>query len=102
MGRLRAVITRNVITFSGIAHVAVVVRDMKASVDWYQRALGFEPASEVRDGPPGARHPRIILRHPDSGLVLGVHEPLDRSGDGFDPSRASVYGFRTQDRVERE
>lgn len=30
-------------TFSGVAHVAVVVRDMQTSVDWYRRMLGFEP-----------------------------------------------------------
>ncbi|WP_262704578.1 MULTISPECIES: VOC family protein [Streptomyces] len=80
-------------TFIGIAHVAIVVRDMAASVDWYRRALGFEPAGEVMAGPVEAAHPRQIMRHADSGLVLAVHEPLRRSGDMFDPSRTGLDHF---------
>lgn len=66
----------------------MVVPDMEASVDWYQRVLGFEPAGEVREGPPEARHPRTLLKHPGKRLVLGVLgvlEPIERSGDEFDP-----------------
>lgn len=80
-------------TFTGIAHIAVVVRDMAAGVDWYRRVLGFQPVGEVLPGPPGAGHPRQIMRHADSGLVLAVHEPLRRSGDMFDPSRTGVDHF---------
>ncbi|MFE2985965.1 VOC family protein [Streptomyces sp. NPDC059262] len=80
-------------TFTGIAHIAIVVRDMTASVDWYRRALGFEPVGEVRPGPEGAGHPRQIMHHADSGLVLAVHEPLQRSGDMFDPSRTGLDHF---------
>jgi catechol 2,3-dioxygenase-like lactoylglutathione lyase family enzyme len=32
-------------TFTGITHIAIVVRDMTASTDWYRRALGFEPSA---------------------------------------------------------
>ncbi|MFF3916477.1 VOC family protein [Streptomyces sp. NPDC001852] len=77
-------------TFTGIAHIAIVVRDMGASVDWYRRALGFEPVGEVRPGTVGIGHPRQIMHHADSGLVLAVHEPLERSGDMFDPSRTGL------------
>ena len=80
-------------TFTGIAHVAIVVRDMAVSVEWYQRTLGFEPAGEVRPGPVGVGHPRQIMRHADSGLALAVHEPLVRSGDMFDPSRTGLDHF---------
>ena len=77
-------------TFSGVAHVAIVVRELATSVEWYQRVLGFEAASELLPGPPEAGHPRMLLRHPHSGLVLGVHEPLQRSHDEFDPSRTGL------------
>lgn len=80
-------------SFSGIAHVAIVVRDLQASVEWYERVLGFERASELREGPPEAGHPRMLMRHAGSGLVLGVHEPLRRSGDVFDPSRTGLDHF---------
>jgi glyoxylase I family protein len=77
-------------SFSGIAHIAVVVRDMPRSVAWYERVLGFERSGDVREGPPEAGHPRQLMRHPASGVVLGVHEPHDRSGDRFDPSRTGL------------
>lgn len=77
-------------TFSHTAHIAIVVRDMATSVEWYQRALGFEPVGGVRPGPVEAGHPRQLMSHPDSGLVLAVHEPLRRSGDMFDPSRTGL------------
>ncbi|MFE6756835.1 VOC family protein [Streptomyces sp. NPDC057684] len=77
-------------TFTGIAHIAIVVRDMAVSVDWYRRTLGFEPVGGVRPGPLEVGHPRQIMRHADSGLVLAVHEPLRRSGDMFDPSRTGL------------
>ncbi|MFP5070988.1 VOC family protein [Pseudonocardia nantongensis] len=77
-------------TFTQVAHVALVVRDMAASVAFYERVLGFEQASERREGPPEARHPRQLVRHPDSGLVLGIHEPYERSHDRFDPQRTGL------------
>jgi glyoxylase I family protein len=77
-------------TFTQTAHVALVVRDMAASVDFYERVMGFEQASERREGPPEARHPRLLMRHPASGLVLGIHEPYERSNDRFDPQRTGL------------
>ena len=77
-------------TFTQAAHVALVVRDMAASVAFYERVMGFEQASERREGPPEARHPRQLIRHPDSGLVLGIHEPYERSNDRFDPQRTGL------------
>ena len=80
-------------TFSGIAHIAVVVRDMTTSVDWYQKVLGFEPMGDVNPGPVGLERPRQRMVHPDSGLVLSVQEPVRRSGDLFDPSRTGLDHF---------
>ncbi|BBJ47222.1 glyoxalase [Streptomyces antimycoticus] len=77
-------------TFTSVAHIAIVVRDMDTSVAWYRRVLGFDPAGGVVPGPIEAGHPRQLMRHPGSGLVLAVHEPLQRSGDLFDPSRTGL------------
>ena len=77
-------------TFSGVAHIAFVVRDMTAAVEFYESVLGFERTGEVREGPPEAGHPRRLMRHADSGLVIGIHEPHERSGDLFDPQRTGL------------
>ncbi|MEJ2863585.1 VOC family protein [Actinomycetospora flava] len=77
-------------TFSGVAHVALVVRDMTTSVRFYEEVLGFERVGEVTEGPPSEGHPRRLMRHPGGGLTLGVHEPYRRSGDRFDPQRTGL------------
>jgi glyoxylase I family protein len=77
-------------SFTGLAHLAIVVRDMATSVGWYGRVLGFERVGEVRPGPVEAGHPRQLMRHPGSGMVIAVHEPVVRSHDRFDPSRTGL------------
>jgi glyoxylase I family protein len=83
----------NMTTFSRIAHIAVVVRDMTTSIDWYQKVLGFEPAGGVRPGPPEVQAPRQTLVHADSGFALAVMEPVSRSGDSFEPFRTGLNHF---------
>jgi glyoxylase I family protein len=76
--------------FTGIAHLAVVVRDLETSCDWYERVLGFERTGGVKPGPVEAGHPRQATRHHASGMVLVVHEPIRRSNDLFDASRTGL------------
>ena len=77
-------------TFGGVAHVALTVSDMEATAAWCARVLGTERVGRTDEPPDVERHPRILVRHPGSGLVLGLHEPHDRSGDAFDPSRTGL------------
>jgi len=76
--------------FTGVAHVAVTVRDMEATVAWWERLFGFKEVSRAYEPPGEQRHPRILIRHDASGLVLGIHQPYERSGDSFDPSRTGL------------
>ena len=76
--------------FTGVAHIAITVNDMEASAAWWGRVFGFERVRRVDEPPGEQRHPRILIRHPSSGVVLGVHEPHDRSGDRFDPDRTGL------------
>lgn len=77
-------------SFEKVAHIALVVREMTPSVAFYERVLGFERVGEVVEGPPSEGHPRRLMRHPDSGLTLGIHEPYRRTGDRFDPQRTGL------------
>jgi glyoxylase I family protein len=81
------------VTFSRIAHIAVVVRDMATSVDWYQKVLGFEPAGDVRPGPPELDCPRQVMIHADSGFALVVMKPTRRSGGSFEPFTIGLNHF---------
>jgi glyoxylase I family protein len=80
-------------TFSGIAHVAIVVADMETSTQWYRRVLGFEPVGEVRPGPVELGRPRQMVRHAESGVTVAIHQPMDHSGGMFDPSRTGLDHF---------
>jgi glyoxylase I family protein len=80
-------------TFSRIAHIAVVVRDMTTSVDWYRKVLGFEPVGDVRPGPLELECPRQVMVHADSGFPLVVMEPKRRSGDLFEPFAIGLNHF---------
>ena len=59
--------------FDGIHHVAINVRDLERSVQWYQDVLGFAPLFPYETDD----FSRRILRHP-SGFVIGItthHHP---------------------------
>src|SRR5512133_3242714 len=53
-------------------HIALTVRDMRVSADWYQRVLGFEFVKEFQVAPGDAGIPRILLLHQHSGFLLGL------------------------------
>lgn len=74
----------------GIAHVAVVVADMAATAAWWERVLGFERLARYDEPPGEQRHPRILVRHPGSGLVVGIHQPHGHTGEAFDPDRTGL------------
>lgn len=77
-------------SFGTVAHIALVVREMTPAVEFYETVLGFARVGDVVEGPPDAGHPRRLMRHADSGLTLGLHEPYRRSGDRFDPQRTGL------------
>jgi glyoxylase I family protein len=75
-------------TFFGLAHLAVLVRNMTTSAQRYVRALGSEPIEGVRPGPVESGRSRQLMVH----LLprLAVHESPQHSGDLFDPSRTGL------------
>jgi len=77
-------------SFNRAQHVALTVRDMRVSAEWYQRVLGFSFVKEfqVADGDAGI--PRILLLHQHSGFLLGLCEHPGRTGDLFDPRRTGL------------
>jgi catechol 2,3-dioxygenase-like lactoylglutathione lyase family enzyme len=67
-------------------HVALTVRDLDASVDWYGRVFGFvelfrEDAEERRAS---------VMRFPDGGYGVALVEHRPAVGAGFDPRRLGL------------
>lgn len=57
---------------SAVPHIALAVGDAFASAAWWCRTFGFESAEQSGSFAPA--RPRVIIRHPDSGLVLGFRQ----------------------------
>jgi glyoxylase I family protein len=89
-------------SFSRALHIALTVRDMKASADWYQHVLGFDFVKEFQVAPGAAGIPRILLLHQDSGFLLGLCNHRGRTGEVFDPLRTGLdhIAFEVADRGE--
>ncbi|MDT7748293.1 MAG: glyoxylase family protein, partial [Pseudonocardiales bacterium] len=73
---------------AGVPHIALVVRDTVASADWWCRTFGFVSTEQPdqaggpdRPASPATRR-KVVVRHPDSGLVLGFRQRARDSGRG--------------------
>lgn len=81
-------------------HVALTVRDMDASTEWYERLLGWPVIRRIGAGEPGM--PLRALHDPRSSLAISLCEPPDRSDDPFDSRRTGLdhLAFRVDDEEE--
>ena len=75
-------------TILGVSHVALTVRDMEKSAEWYQRVFGWVELGRLVDGE--AIPPRILLLDPSSFLAVGLAQPTDGSADDFDYRRTGL------------
>jgi len=87
-------------SFDAIHHVAINVRDLERSVQWYTDVLGFAPLFpyDTED------FNRRIMRHP-SGVVIGLTRHNHADGDlTFNERRTGLdhlaFGVDSQDDLE--
>lgn len=85
---------------SGASHLALTVRDMEASADWYRRVLGLRELRRYGAGEAGS--PRILLLEPSTFFVLGLCQYDDGSADAFDHRRTGLdhVAFKVADEAE--
>jgi glyoxylase I family protein len=90
---------------TGIHHFSVTVRDIDASVAWYQRVFAADrvpmqfPHYEREETGYG-----VLLVEPRSGLAIGLHTNTGNSGDQFDEAQTGLdhVGFNVAGRAELE
>ena len=75
-------------SIQGASHVALTVRNMAASAEWYERLFGWRVLRRYGDDEAGT--PRILLLDPASSFVVSLCQPADGSGDGFDYRRTGL------------
>jgi catechol-2,3-dioxygenase len=85
---------------AGVPHIALVVRDTVASADWWCRTFGFVSTEQPDqaggpDLPASPATPRkVVVRHPDSGLVLGFRQRARDSGRDSGRGRFEYLSLR--------
>jgi catechol 2,3-dioxygenase-like lactoylglutathione lyase family enzyme len=92
-------------TVTGIHHLSLTVRDIEASVAWYQRVFRADrvpmkfPHYERED-----TGYAVLLVEPRSGLVIGLHTNTANDGDQFDESKTGLdhVGFNVRTRADLE
>lgn len=67
-------------TFTGIAHLDLSVTDAEASAEWYVRVLGLTRLKRADLD----NRTMIVMRHPATGLIIGVNQHHETVGDRFD------------------
>ena len=84
----------------GASHIALTVRDMAASAEWYQRVFGLQMLR--RYGADEAGTPRILLFDPSSFFAVGLCQPEDGTDGPFDHRRVGLdhFAFKVADEAE--
>jgi catechol 2,3-dioxygenase-like lactoylglutathione lyase family enzyme len=68
----------------GVHHLALSVRDRDKSQAFDEGVLGFAAMMELEEtGHDGASHRVLLLKHPDSTLVIGLHQHANNAGEPF-------------------
>ena len=86
----------------GASHIALTVRDMEASAEWYQRVFGWQVVRRYTGDEAGT--PRILLLDPSSFFAVGLCQPQNGSNDAFDHRRIGLdhLAFKVADEGELE
>ena len=88
-------------TFPGLTHVAITVRDIKISGPWYRTLFGADPVLDEHTDA-GYRHLAWLL---GDGTVFGIHQHERSAPDErFSEFRVGLdhVGFSCADRAELE
>ena len=67
-------------SFPGLQHVALTVRDLSASVPWYEALFDAKPVLD-EDTDPGFHHTVYLIG--DSGQLFGLHQHTTPALEGL-------------------
>jgi len=73
---------------TGVDHIALTVSDLGRSSEWYQEVFGLVKIAAVEEAE-GERR-KVILRHPGSGLRIGLVEHRTSPSEPFDETRLGL------------
>jgi glyoxylase I family protein len=78
-------------TFLGVMYVGLSVRDLARSATWYRDVLGLDVERQNIGGSAWSSDwDEVLLRHPDSGLLIGLLQHPANPGDAFSEFRTGL------------
>jgi len=85
---------------TGVAHLSLTVRNLRISETWYRELFGLERVSDDRQ----ARFDAVVLRDPDSQMVISLRKHHGAGTARFDESRTGLdhVSFGVADRATLE
>ena len=86
-------------TFPGLTHVAITVRDLSVSVPWYRALIDADPVLD-EDTEPGFHHAVFLI---GGGTLFGLHQhTTPPSAEGFSEHNVGLdhVAFGCADRAE--
>lgn len=84
--------------FASVSHLDLSVSDVEASAGWYCEVLGLRRIVRTDFD----NRTMIVLRHDDSGLIVGLNQHREPTADRFDEHRPGLdhVGFAVAERSE--
>lgn len=84
--------------FANVSHLDLSVSDVERSANWYSEVLGLRRLTRADLD----NRIMIVLRHEDSGLIIGLNQHRDPTADTFDEHRPGLdhVGFTVVDRSD--
>ena len=85
---------------TGVNHIALTVNELDVSEPWYTEVLGLTQVMRIED--PG--HKYVVLIHPATQLVVGLHAHDANEGEAFKETRTGLdhVGFQVESRAALE
>jgi glyoxylase I family protein len=85
---------------TGVNHIALTVNELDVSEPWYTEVLGLTQVMKIEE--PG--HKYVVLIHPGTQLVIGLHAHDANEGEAFKETRTGLdhVGFQVESRAALE
>ncbi|MET8145384.1 VOC family protein [Sphaerisporangium sp. NPDC005288] len=83
--------------FSGVHHIAFTVRDLQASVAWYQKVFQAKLVDGTLPhyGREWTGYAELVIE-PNTGLAIGLHHNTGNQGEEFNEVRTGLDHFSLQ------